>query len=124
MRHDYPKEFEALWGIYPKRAGSNPKIKAYKAYLRRIKEGYKYLDILQGLQRYAAYCQLTGLLRSEYILMAATFLGPDEYFLEEWELPVEKTVGTLQEKAARLGISAKPGESWEQFERRVGQTRG
>ena len=90
MRHDYPQEFEDLWAIYPKRLGGNPKVNAYKAWKTRVAQGYAHTDILQGLERYKAFCDKTGKTGSEFVLQAATFFGPAEWWLEDWSLPDEK----------------------------------
>lgn len=124
MKHKYSREFESLWITYPKRAGGNPKPKAYKAYQARIKEGYTHAEIMAGLMRYRAYCEKTAVIGSEFVMQAATFFGPDERFLEPYDLPKPKPKAeTIEERAKRLGIQARPGESWEDFNRRVMQSR-
>lgn len=124
---EYPEEFERLWSIYPKRCGGNPKIKAFKAYKARLKDGYSYESILNGLTLYAEFCRKTGRINSEYVLQAATFFGPDERFLDDWRIPnhrKDELKGMSREqqinyKAAKLGLTAKLGETWDQYAARI-----
>jgi len=119
----YTQEFELLWQLYPKRGGGNSKAKAFKGYTARIKAGYSRSDIGEGLQRYKNFCTKTNKIGTEFIMMAATFFGRDEHFLEEWDLPVEAKAETIEDKAKRLGLPAKVGETMEAWKRRVAQTR-
>ncbi len=86
-RNDYPEDFENAWGKYPKRAGGNPKIKAYKAWQKRLKAGYTAKEMTAGVERYAEMCRATGKINTEFVMQAATFFGPDENFLEDYPLP-------------------------------------
>jgi len=119
----YTQEFELLWQIYPKRGGGNSKAKASKAYNARIKGGYSQADIGEGLQRYKQFCVQTNKIGSEFIMMAATFFGQDEHFMEEWLLPIEETKETVETKAKRLGITARIGETMDAYKQRVAQTK-
>jgi hypothetical protein len=89
MKTSYPQDFENLWAIYPKRAGGNPKKKAFRAYCARIKNGH-FHNIGLGLNRYKAFCEATGKVGTEFVMQMATFFGPDEHYEEEWDIPVEK----------------------------------
>jgi hypothetical protein len=95
MKTSYPQDFENLWAIYPKRAGGNPKKKAYKAYCARLEEAgimgmiIERIAIHRGLQRYKAFCEATGKVGTEFIMQACTFFGPDEHYEEKWDIPVE-----------------------------------
>ncbi len=121
---EYTTEFNLIWAAYPKRAGSNPKIKAFKVYNARLKDGYSRADLLLGVQKYNKFCTHTNKLKTEFVMMAATFFNGDEHFLEDWELPVDIKGETFEDKARRLGITAKVGESMEFYKQRVMQTRG
>ena len=79
--------FEIAWKHYPKRAGGNPKVAARKAWDRRVKEGVDPQVMLAGVQRYAAFCLATGKEGGEYVLMAATFFGPAQRYLDAYQLP-------------------------------------
>jgi len=87
----YTQEFNDLWDLKPKRGGGNPKIKAFKAYNTRIKQGYEHAEIKAGLIRYATFCDKTAKIGSEYVMQMATFFGLNECWLEDWDVPVEFT---------------------------------
>lgn len=76
--------FEEFWNTYPQRAGNNPKHRALKAYAVRIAEGHAPAEFLEGVGRYAAFVRATGKEGTEFVLQAATFLGPDKPFLMPW----------------------------------------
>ena len=81
------QEFDKFFAEYPKRAGNNPKARAFKAYRARLSEGHTANEILEGATRYATYCQSTGKVGTEFVLQAATFLGPDKPFTQAWDQP-------------------------------------
>ena len=80
-------DFERIKNAYPKRAGSQPWKRAISAANARIKDGADFEDIIAGVERYAAYCQATDKTNTELVMHAATFLGPDEHFRNEWTAP-------------------------------------
>ena len=121
---NYTEDFNQLWKIYPKRSGGNPKPRAFKAFTARLKEKVLYSDLQAGLLRYYNYCNQTGILRTSFVMQAATFFSANtESWCEDWELPKVEVKETLEQKAKRLGIVAQPGWSWEKFERKVNQAR-
>lgn len=83
---DYPTEFEATFGAYPKRLGDNPKRKAFHAWNARRKEGYATEAIHAGVERYAAFVRATGKENTDKVKHASTFFGPDKAFLEPWHV--------------------------------------
>lgn len=87
----YEAEFMACWRLYPKRAGGNSRKEALKAFSSRRKQGYTFEQLLDGTERYATFCDLTGKTKTEYVKMAATFYGPNEHFLEAWTPPPPTT---------------------------------
>ncbi|MGH7649941.1 MAG: hypothetical protein ACREND_17660 [Gemmatimonadaceae bacterium] len=80
-----PSGFAAVWAIYPHRAGGNPRPPALRAYRARIAEGVTHDDLLDGVRRYAAYCEATGRIGTEFVKMTATFFGRDRHYAEKWE---------------------------------------
>ena len=90
-----PQGFEDFWGTFPHRAGGNPKPRAAKAYRARIAEGHTPEEMLEGVRRYAEFVRATGKEGTEYVLQAATFLGPDKRFLEPWASPGASNVAPL-----------------------------
>lgn len=83
--------FDDIWPLYPRRAGGNPRKAAEKAYNARIKQGADPLDIQDGVIRYARFCDATGKTGTEYVKQAATFFGPNEWYMEPWSIPQSKT---------------------------------
>jgi len=77
-------EFDLLYARYPRKEGRGVALKAYKA-RRREKVGF--VELGEAVDLYAR--QKAGTER-EFILLAATFFGPDE----RWKDPAEvKTEG-------------------------------
>lgn len=75
---------------YPDRSGDQGWRKALKAANARIAEGHSTQEFIDGAKRYAAYCKATGKVGTEFVKQAATFLGPEKPFLEEWDAPTPK----------------------------------
>ena len=119
----YRSDFEQLWLLRPQRVGNNPKRKAYNAYNARLKEGHTHSDIIEGLKRYVAFCEVSGSIGTPYIMHMATFLGPDENFVEPWEPPKPEIKESIEDKGRRLNITARVGESMEAYTRRIQQAR-
>lgn len=88
-----PAEFALFWSMYPKRGGSNPKPSAIRAWNARIRQGVSPSDLVSGLRRYVQYCVTTELIGSQFVLQAATFLGPSRRWEEAWEAPPGKGNG-------------------------------
>lgn len=86
-KSEYTPEFENAWANYPKRAGGNSKQAAFKAWNARIKSGVPVQDMIDGVNRYAAYVKATGKLHTEYVQQAATFFGRSCHFENEWQIP-------------------------------------
>lgn len=82
-----PDDFSIAWQVYPKRAGSNPRDRALKAWNARLAEGCAADDLLAGVRRYAAFISATGKTGTEYVQQAATFFGPSKGFREAWTPP-------------------------------------
>jgi hypothetical protein len=94
-RAAYPDEFESAWREYPRRHGDNPKKRAFKAWNARLREGHTAEEMSDGIRRYAAWCEATGKLGQETVKQAATFLGPDKGFTEEWPTRPERQRRTV-----------------------------
>lgn len=80
-------DFEHAWRLYPKRSGGNSKSAARKAWNARLKAGVSADDMIDGVERYAAYCQATGRIGTQFVRQAATFFGPDLHFEERFDIP-------------------------------------
>lgn len=120
----YTEDFEQLWVNYPNRAGGNPKRKAFMALQARIKQGYEYSDIMEGVMRYATYCKAMALIGSPFVQQTSTFLGLNEAWEESWSVPQKEVKESNEQKGKRLGIPAKVGESMAEWETRIQQARG
>lgn len=88
--HPIPPEFIKFRATFPARAGSQPWRRALTAACVRIREGASWSEILDGTRRYADFCLATGKLGTEYVMQAATFVGPEKRYLELWTLPATK----------------------------------
>jgi hypothetical protein len=100
----YPDWFEELWKAYPKRAGSNPKGRAWFAAQKRNdeyleaspfnsmteNEGSEIFRMMCGIERYVAFCEATGKTGTELVLQAATFFGPDRHYSNDYTIPKVK----------------------------------
>ena len=83
-------DFERFKAVYPERSGSQPWARAVKAANARSKEGSTFQSMIDGASRYSTYCADTGKTGTEFVMQAATFLGPDRHFLEAWNSPPSK----------------------------------
>lgn len=102
---NYSPVFEEAWQAYPKRAGGNPKLSAWKAWSARLREGVRPEDILAGVKRYADYTRATGIAGTQYVKHAVTFFGPDRHFDEGWEKPCASHVAGSKEPGMYIAIS-------------------
>jgi hypothetical protein len=96
-------ELKQIRGSYPWRAGSNPWPRARKAIDARVREGVEFAALLAGAQRYEAWVIATGKMRTELVMQAARFFGPDREFEQAWE------VGTDVERKRASGAAL---EAW------------
>ena len=86
---EVPPEFEAAWQDYPKRAGSNSKRDALKAWLARRREGVSAETMHSGVRRYAAFCEDAGKVGTEYVMQATRFFGRGGHYAESWNAPTQ-----------------------------------
>jgi len=93
-----------LYGLlHPKRAGGNSKAAAFRQVQARLKQDTPFSLIESGTMAYKAYCEATDKIGTEYIMMAATFFGRDEWFAEPWDLPIEKKKETYADVLKNQG---------------------
>ena len=97
--------FEEDWQAYPKSAGGNPKLSAWKAWSARLREGVRPEDMLAGVKRYANYARATGSAGTQYVKHAVTFFGPDRHFDENWEKTCVSHVAGSKEPGMYIAIS-------------------
>jgi hypothetical protein len=82
-----PPLFVLAWSVLPKRAGSNPRSTAEKAWRARMREGVPEADMFAGAERYRAFCEASGKVGTEFVMQGARFFGPNREFEGEWETP-------------------------------------
>lgn len=83
----YPGEFERAFQALPKRAGGNPKRAALKAWNGSLSRGADPQAIEDGAHRYARFIDAIGKTGTQYVKQGATFFGPDELWLDAWDVP-------------------------------------
>jgi hypothetical protein len=79
--------FARAWSRYPKRNGTNSRIDAERAWSARIREGASPASLLEGTERYRAYCDARGQTGTEFVMQASRFYGASKHYLEEWQAP-------------------------------------
>lgn len=100
------QEFDEIRAAYPKRAGGDRLKDARSAYRARLREGAAHEAILDGVKRYAAFCEATDKVGTPYVQQLATFLGTNRGYLELWtpprkvETPAERRQREAREKMA------------------------
>lgn len=75
-----PEHFAEAWDAYPKRQGGNPRSAAVKAWKARLRSGVTAAEMIAGVRGYAAHCRAEGKVGTSFVMMAATFFGPDLRF--------------------------------------------
>lgn len=95
--------FAELKNLYPKRSGSHRWQDAESAFKARIREGHQPEEILEGVKRYAAFVRQAGNEGSSFVQQAATFLGKNMGFMEEWK-PEKKMNGLVRNDPYRNAI--------------------
>lgn len=88
----YSTDFELAWMAYPSRTGHS-KAEAFKAWKARIADGEAVETILQGINRYAAYCEANHT-EPRFVKHAATFFGPDRHYLNDWTVQPRQAAAT------------------------------
>ena len=74
--------FDLFWKAYPRRAGSNPKAAALKAWSA---SKIPLSVLLEGATRYAAFCAATNKTGTEYVKQAVSWLSPGfEGWAQDW----------------------------------------
>ena len=82
--------FDEFWAAYPQRP-NNPKGKARRAWAARVKEGEDPEVMLAGARAYADYVKREGT-EPQFVKHAATFLGPDKHYLDDYAEDLDRLV--------------------------------
>jgi hypothetical protein len=72
----YSDEFKNFWNEYPRKIDKG---KAFKQWIKRVKDGAKVEDLILAAKNYASYCK-SAKKQMEYVKHPATFIGPDKSF--------------------------------------------
>jgi len=89
-KESFTTDFENAWEVYPRRNGSNPKGEAFRAWNARLREGHTAEEMLQGLRRFAAWCDAHGKTGTETVMQARRFFGPEKEFTGPWTVSAPK----------------------------------
>jgi uncharacterized protein YdaU (DUF1376 family) len=84
---EFAKHFAELRSLYPKRSGDQRWPSAEKHIRARLREGFTWSQILDGVRRYAEWVRAAGKEGTETVKQAATFVGTDKGFTESFEIP-------------------------------------
>ncbi len=107
--------FETAWAVYPKRGGANNRKGALEQFAKRVAEGVKPEELIDGTKRYRVLCDATGNTGTEYVKMAVTFYGPKEHYMDSYELPTARPRQTPHtgQTTSRFGKASdwKPGSA-------------
>ena len=82
--------FGQAWAEYPKRAGSNSRTAALKAYTARVRAGASPDALLAGVRRYAKFIDATGRSGTEFVKMGSSFFSRDDHWAEPWDVPATR----------------------------------
>lgn len=83
----FAERFAEFKSLYPKRSGDQRWPSAEKHIRARIREGFTWDQILDGVRRYAQWVRATGKEGTETVKQAATFVGTDKGFTEDYDIP-------------------------------------
>jgi len=83
----YAVEFDQVKAIYPRRDGDQRWQKALSHYRAARKGGESTEVIMDGVHRYRAWCERKGLISTDKVKQAGTFMGPEKCWREPWEVP-------------------------------------
>lgn len=67
----HSEEFEMLWSAYPRKQGKQG---AYKAYIKALKDGDTFEEMMDGIRRYVEYIEAEGT-PMQYVKMGQTFFN-------------------------------------------------
>lgn len=98
-------KFDEFWSIYPMRAGANSRKLALKKFTQIVQQGVSPNDIIDGIRRYAAWCEVTGKIGTEWVKTAVPWFNA-EMWKDPWTLP------------ARAPPPAAKSNGWEQAARK------
>lgn len=81
-----PIGFARCWNAYPARKGGNSRRKAERAYLTRVRSGVDEEHLFRRTQAYRVWCDAERKTGTKFVMMAATFYGPDARYDEDFDV--------------------------------------
>jgi len=127
-KDEFPQIFEETLAIYPKRNTPHNRRAAYKAWKARVNAKVSPEVIKAGVERYRRFCVDEKKVGTQFVKMASTFFGPDEWYLQSWTVTEESkyvaptTVNGPDGWMAygkKINKPAKPGETIDQYVERL-----
>lgn len=109
---------EQIKSVYPRRSGGQG-----WGYVKRripdlVEQGHTFAELFEGAKEYGEYCRATN---NKYVRMARTFFGPDEWWLEDYDIPRDGSAElTLDQEAEEYDLVRQEGESDESLKQRLG----
>lgn len=91
VRLIYTDEFECAWSYYPKRCGSNSKIKAFSKWKSAINRGHETEFLIHATKKYQEYCVKSEITGTKYVMQATRFYGNDDEINNKWEVKYGKS---------------------------------
>ncbi len=82
--------FDEFWQAYPERMPPSNRVSAEEQWTARIKQGADPQDIIRGARHYADERQRENAIKTKFVKMASTFLGPKKHW-EQFQAPIETT---------------------------------
>lgn len=109
---DWAEDFDAVWAAYPRKPGMS-RSNTEKAFAARIAEGAVPLDMLAGVQAYAAYVVAMGT-EPQFIKSPETFFGPGKHWTSDWTPPARASPqqGQVTQLTKAGQATARNMESW------------
>jgi hypothetical protein len=102
----YPDWFDDLWKLYPTRAGSNDKKKAFQAANARLTEGRTQAELFAAVDRYRFFVVATGKVSTEYVKQGATFFGPNDNLDNPWTVPTKSGGNNTPQGGGAIGFTS------------------
>lgn len=110
---EFAEKFAELKSLYPKRSGDQRWPSAEKHIRARLREGFTWDQILDGVRRYAQWVRAAGKEGAETVKQAATFVGTDKGFTEAFEIPSNGTSKpSSQPRISAVERSRRATEAW------------
>lgn len=87
--HPEYDRFREVWTELPNRAGSDPELTGFQAYLTHAsREAPSHEVLVEAAKRYAAWCDAMEFTATEKVMQGSRFLGRNQEWNQDWEIPV------------------------------------